>query len=180
MKNESAVDFDTQRRVHIGLVVANRERSIAFCRELFGQEPAKLRPGYAKFEVAEPPLNLTLNEGPAQQARPGTISHFGVQVKSTAEVKRMTERFQQAGVKTSTEERVACCYAVQDKVWASDPDGNAWEVFVVLDNEASEYAPNRSEAGSGTACCDPADCDSAPGQSDPACCAEAAAAEVTV
>ena len=180
MKNESAVDFDTQRRVHIGLVVANRERSIAFYRKLFGQEPAKLRPGYAKFEVAEPPLNLTLNQGSTETVRPGTVSHFGVQVKSSAEVKRMTERFQQAGVKTSTEESVACCYAVQDKVWASDPDGNAWEVFVVLDNEASEYAPNRREAGSGTACCDPADCDPAPGQSDPTCCAEAAAGEVTV
>ncbi len=88
MKNESAVEFDTQSRIHIGLVVANRERSIAFYRELLGQEPAKLRPGYAKFEVAEPPLNLTLNEGAAQPVCPGTASHFGVQVKSTAEVKR--------------------------------------------------------------------------------------------
>ena len=180
MKNESAVEFDTQSRVHIGLVVANRERSIAFYRELLGQEPVKLRPGYAKFEVTEPPLNLTLNEGPAKPARPGTVSHFGVQVKSSAEVKRMTERFREAGMKTNTEESVACCYAVQDKVWVSDPDGNAWEVFVVLDNEASEYAPNRREAGSGTACCDPADCNPAPGQSNQPCCAEAAAAEVTV
>ena len=179
MKNESAVEFDTQSRVHIGLVVADRERSIGFYRELFGQEPTKLRLGYAKFEVAQPPLNLTLTENSAMPVRPGTASHFGVQVKSTAEVKRMTERFQQAGMKSSTEESVACCYAVQDKVWVSDPDGNAWEVFVVLDNEASQYAPKNGEARS-DGCCEPADCSPAPGQNDQTCCGGSTTAEVTV
>ena len=191
MKNQSAVQFDTQSRVYIGLAVANRERSVAFYRDLFRQEPTKLRPGYAKFEVAEPPLNLTLNEGSTKSGdstqkggstkpqRSGTVSHFGVQVKSSAEVKRMTQRFQQAGIQTSTEERVACCYAVQDKVWVSDPDGNAWEVFVVLDNEASEYASNTSEAGSETACCQPADCNPGPELSDYTCCAGATVAKVT-
>ena len=185
MKNESAVQFDTQSRVHIGLAVADRERSIAFYRDLFGQAPTKLRPGYAKFEVAEPPLNLTLNEcstkteGSTKPPHPGTVSHFGVQVKSGAEVKRMTERLQQAGMKTSREESVACCYAVQDKVWVSDPDGNAWEVFVVLDNESSDYAPGKSEADPETTCCEPADCNPAPGDSDYTCCAVTTAAEVS-
>ena len=102
--------------------VSVRSGSTVSC---LAREPTKLRLGYAKFEVAQPPLNLTLNENSAMPLRPGTASHFGVQVKSTAEVKRMTERFQQAGMESSTEESVACCYAVQDKVWVSDPDGNA-------------------------------------------------------
>jgi catechol 2,3-dioxygenase-like lactoylglutathione lyase family enzyme len=132
---QSAVEFPTDTRVHIALEVSNLERSIAFYRTLFGQEPTKLRRDYAKFEVVEPPLNLSLNA--AATVRP-TTSHFGVQVKSSEAVQAMSERLSKAGLPTEIEQNVSCCYAVQDKVWTRDPDGRPWEVFVVVDNENAQ------------------------------------------
>ena len=147
MKNESAVQFDTKSRIHVALAAGDLEKSVAFYRALFGQGPTKTRPGYAKFEVAEPPVNLALNAvgGPTGPNNP--VAHFGVQVKSTAAVDVVTRRLWDAGLATRDEKNVTCCYAVQNKVWATDPDGNKWEVYVVLDNAAA------SHASSGSACC---------------------------
>ena len=124
----SAVEFATDRRVHIALDSGNIDRSIDFYKRLFRQEPTKVRPGYAKFEVPEPPLNLTLNA--KAEAKPAG-AHFGVQVKATEAVLEMKEKFEMAGYETLVEDNVTCCYAEQDKVWIKDPDGNPWEVFVV-------------------------------------------------
>ncbi len=139
MSGQSAVDFATNTRIHVALESADVEQSTAFYRTLFGQEPTKVKPGYAKFEVADPPVNLTLNAVSASAKRGAGVAHYGVQVKTTDAVEAMTKRFEAAGLLTKIEDDVTCCYAVQDKVWVNDPDGNAWEVFVVLDNTPAEH-----------------------------------------
>jgi catechol 2,3-dioxygenase-like lactoylglutathione lyase family enzyme len=147
MTQESAVQFDTDSRIHMGLAVKDLDRSIAFYRTLFGQEPTKVRANYAKFEVAEPPVNLSLNQVGGQTGPNNPVAHFGIQVKSIAAVNAVAERLDRAGVETSVEENVTCCYAVQNKVWATDPDGNKWEVYVVLDDQAAQHH------SSANACC---------------------------
>ena len=143
MKNESAVEFSGKSRIHVAIEVANVERSLEFYRILFGAEPTKQRAGYVKFEPADPSVNLTLNEraGARQGEHPecrSPVAHYGVQVKSVEAVKAMDERFRAAGYSTRVEEQTTCCYAVQDKVWVTDPDGNSWEVFVVLEADAPQ------------------------------------------
>lgn len=147
MNGQSAVEFTTPTRVHIALSVRDAERSAIFYRHLFAQEPTKVRPRYAKFEVADPPLNLTLNEDANQQTRPGPSAHFGVQVKSTETVARIAARLQATGLKPRLEDAVSCCYAMQDKAWVTDPDGNAWEIFVVLDADVPDYGRKKRETG---------------------------------
>jgi catechol 2,3-dioxygenase-like lactoylglutathione lyase family enzyme len=153
-ERNSAVEFATTSRVHVAINVRNLERSLPFYQTLFAQEPTKLRPGYAKFEVAEPPVNFTLNENPNIQTGVGTFSHFGIQVKSSAEVLNAKTRFIEAKLATFDEENVTCCYAVQDKVWVTDPDGNSWEVFVVLDADAPVHSENRNPQVALSCACD--------------------------
>ena len=132
---------------HVSLNVSNIDRSIEFYQKAFGVSVSKRRPGYAKFDLSAPSLNLTMVEAP----RTGiNASHFGVQVASSADVDEARRRFESAGLLTLSEENTACCYALQDKVWVEDPDGNSWEVFVV-----KEDAPVMK--GSESACCAPVD-----------------------
>ncbi|QDU40839.1 Cadmium-induced protein CadI [Maioricimonas rarisocia] len=147
MNASSEVQFETDSRVHMGLAVRNVEKSIAFYTSLLGQPPTKTRPGYAKFETAEPPMNLSLNQVDGQTGQNNPVAHFGIQVKSSEAVRLVADRIQQAGLETRMEENVTCCYAVQDKAWVSDPDGNNWEVYVVLDNDGQQHASN------GSSCC---------------------------
>ena len=127
-------------RVQLALRVADLEASIAFYAKLFGAEPAKRRPGYANFAIAEPPLKLVLLEG--APGEPTAMDHLGVEVETTGEVTAATARLAAEGLATATEEDTACCYAVQDKVWVTGPGGEPWEVYVVkadsdiLDKEA--------------------------------------------
>lgn len=158
-KGQSAVEFATTTRVHVAINVSNVEKSLPFYQTLFGQAATKVRPGYAKFEVAEPPVNFTLNERP-DFTPGGALSHFGIQVKSTADVLAAKERFVQAGLATFDEENVTCCYAVQDKVWVHDPDNNEWEFFVVLEADTPEHSANRSYQTEQACCAD--DCCTAP------------------
>ena len=153
----SAVDFLGSSRVHMGLAVRDLERSKRFYDTLFGQAPTKERPGYAKFEPSDPSVNLSLNQtapGPASKALP---AHYGIQVKSSAAVAEATQRFRAAGLEPGIEDQTTCCYAVQDKAWVRDPDGNAWEVFVVTDADAGQRRDSDStccEAEEGpSACC---------------------------
>jgi catechol 2,3-dioxygenase-like lactoylglutathione lyase family enzyme len=111
----------------------------------------KLKPGYAKFDVAEPPLNLTLNEGPAPT--PGALSHLGIQVPSTEAVQAATERLRASGLAHEEEHQTDCCYALQDKVWVRDPNGNRWEVFVV---KVADTQPGLTAAASKPEKCCPA------------------------
>ena len=123
-------------KAHLALNVGNIERSIEFYRKLLGIEPSKVRPGYAKFDVQNPPLNLTLNEGPVKER--GALSHLGIQLASTDDVLTTRQRWAAAGLITRDEMQTNCCYATQDKTWVRDPDGNEWEAFVVLvDNLAA-------------------------------------------
>ena len=139
MTNESAVQFETDSRIHMGLAVKSLECSVNFYTTLFGQGPTKTRPHYAKFEVAEPPLNLALNEVGGTTGPNNPVAHFGIQVKSTEAVGNVASRLNEAGLETTVEDNVICCYAVQNKVWATDPDGNKWEVYVVLDNDGGQH-----------------------------------------
>ena len=125
-------------KAHLAINVRNVEQSIEFYRKLFGIEPSKVRTGYAKFDVQNPPLNFTLNEA-ATNTR-GALSHLGIQVRSTEDVLVTKRRWHDGGLLTRDEMQTSCCYAVQDKTWVRDPDGNEWEVFVVLQDNLAETA----------------------------------------
>ena len=126
-------------KAHLALNVQNVERSIEFYRKMLDLEPSKVRTGYAKFDVQTPPLNLTLNE--ANFNGKGALSHLGIQVASTNDVLTMREKWLASGLITRAEMQTNCCYATQDKTWVRDPDGNEWEVFVVLQDNLPESAP---------------------------------------
>jgi predicted enzyme related to lactoylglutathione lyase len=116
-------------RPHLALTVSDVERSIPFYAALFGTQPEKVKPGYAKFSVAEPAINFTLNEGERGQSL-GAFNHAGIQVASTDDVVAAKERLVNAGLATFDEMDTTCCYAKQDQIWVHDPDGTPWEVFV--------------------------------------------------
>lgn len=141
-------------RIHIALAVKDLERSIELYRLLFGREPSKVRPGYAKFEVESPPLNLALNHSSGSTEPGNAIAHFGIQVSSTEAVERARTRLEASGAQIKVEEQTTCCYAVQDKIWVSDPDGNRWEIFVVhadVEQYSCEAAGGACEPGA--ECC---------------------------
>jgi catechol 2,3-dioxygenase-like lactoylglutathione lyase family enzyme len=135
-------------RVQLALRVADLEASVAFYASLFGAEPAKRRPGYANFAIAEPPLKLVLIEG--QPGESTCLDHLGVEVQTTEEVTAATARLAAEGLVTATEEDTACCYAVQDKVWVTGPGQEPWEVYVVKGDADVLGKPADS------ACCAPA------------------------
>lgn len=118
-------------RVQLSANVSDFDAAVQFYSRLFCP-PAKLRPGYANFAVDDPPLKLVLNSpgnGPG-----GTINHLGVEVASTDDVAEAEARLAAEGVATGAEPGTVCCYARQDKVWARDPDGVAWEYYTVLEH----------------------------------------------
>jgi catechol 2,3-dioxygenase-like lactoylglutathione lyase family enzyme len=129
-------------RVQLALNVSDVDAAVAFYSKLFNTQPAKRRPGYANFAVETPPLKLVLIENPAAA---GTLNHLGVEVATTEEVTAATGRLAGEGLETATEDNVTCCYAVQDKVWVSDPDGAPWEFYTVLADSA-EAAHSGAEA----------------------------------
>ena len=121
-------------RVQLALRVADLDASVAFYRKLFGVEPAKRRPGYANFAVAEPPLKLVLLQGePGDET---VLDHLGVEVESSEQVAEATDRLSALGLFTDVEKDTTCCYAVQDKVWVHGPGKEPWEVYVVKADSA--------------------------------------------
>ena len=126
-------------KAHLALNVSSVEQSIEFYKKMLGIEPSKVRSGYAKFDVQNPPLNLTLNEGVFNGR--GALSHLGIQVASTEDVLATRQRWADAGLITRDEMQTNCCYATQDKTWVRDPDGNEWEAFVVLADNLPETDP---------------------------------------
>jgi catechol 2,3-dioxygenase-like lactoylglutathione lyase family enzyme len=116
-------------RVQLALRVSDLEASVGFYRSLFGVEPAKRRPGYANFAIAEPALKLVLIEGEPDQ--PTVLDHLGVEVATTAEVRAATTRLSDEGLATAEENDTTCCYALQDKVWVHGPGREPWEVYTV-------------------------------------------------
>ena len=126
-------------KAHLALNVRNVVKSVDFYQKMLGIEPSKVRTGYAKFDLQNPPLNLTLNQ--AAFSDRGALSHLGIQVTSTEDVLAMREKWADSGLVTRDEMQTNCCYATQDKTWVRDPDGNEWEVFVVLQDNLPETAP---------------------------------------
>jgi catechol 2,3-dioxygenase-like lactoylglutathione lyase family enzyme len=136
-------------RVQLALRVADLEESIKFYSKLFDAAPAKRRPGYANFAIAEPPLKLVLIE--AQAGEETRMDHLGVEVTSTDEVAQATDRLKTAGLATFEENDTACCYALQDKVWVTGPGSEPWEVYVVKAD--AETLGESAEAVGPDACC---------------------------
>jgi catechol 2,3-dioxygenase-like lactoylglutathione lyase family enzyme len=116
-------------RVQLALNVSNIDEAVEFYRRLFGAEPAKRRPGYANFAIADPPLKLVLMEGLGE---PGTLNHLGVEVESTGEVASEGVRLRNQGFTLRHEQGVNCCYAIQDKFWVRGADDREWEIYTVL------------------------------------------------
>ena len=136
-------------RVQLALNVTDLDQAIGFYSKLFATEPTKVRPGYANFAIAEPPLKLVLIEGETG----GTLNHLGVEVGSVGEVTAASARLSGAGLATA-EESGACCFAEQEKVWVDGPDGEPWEVYTVLaDAEHPQGRLRSAEPGQAAACC---------------------------
>jgi catechol 2,3-dioxygenase-like lactoylglutathione lyase family enzyme len=146
-------------RVQLALNVSDLDAAVEFYGKLFATEPAKRRPGYANFAIAEPPLKLVLIEGHGDA---GSLNHLGVEVESTDEVAAATARLSDEGLPTATEDEVSCCYAVQDKVWVNAPDGEPWEIYTVLadaehpDGQLRTVQPVELGRPTASICCDSA------------------------
>jgi catechol 2,3-dioxygenase-like lactoylglutathione lyase family enzyme len=149
-------------RIQLALNVSDLDEAVDFYSKLFATEPAKRRPGYANFAVDSPPLKLVLIENPGASGR---LNHLGVEVTSSDEVAAAEARLSGQGLDTATEENTACCYAVQDKVWVSDPDDAPWEIYTVL-ADADVFSPSAVESSEG-GCCGSTTAEATPAQ---ACC----------
>ena len=131
-------------RVQLALNVSNVDEAVEFYSKLFATPVAKRKPGYANFEIAEPPLKLVLIEVPADQRGEGTsqaLNHLGIEVDSTEDVEAGAARLREAGLAAFDERDTTCCYALQDKVWVHDPAGAPWEVYTVKDDNPVDGRP---------------------------------------
>jgi catechol 2,3-dioxygenase-like lactoylglutathione lyase family enzyme len=151
-------------RPHLAINVSDVGRSVPFYTALFGSKPEKVRPGYAKFSVADPALNFTLNEGPRTDL--GAFNHAGIEVADTESVLSAKQRLLEVGLATFDELDTTCCYARQDKIWVRDPDGTPWEVFA-----RHEDTEDAGDGGIQTAEPEPCGC----GETGCGCAAEGAA-----
>jgi catechol 2,3-dioxygenase-like lactoylglutathione lyase family enzyme len=138
-------------RVQLALNVADLDEAIDFYSKLFETAPAKIRPGYANFAVANPPLKLVLIEN--DRAAAGSLNHLGVEVETPEEVAQAEARLAKAELPTATEDHVACCYAVQDKVWVDGPGGELWEIYTVLADTEMPPGELRPVEPGEAACC---------------------------
>ena len=138
-------------RAQLALNDNNLDEAITFYSKLFNTAPAKVKPGYANFAIAEPPLKLVLLENPGHG---GTINHLGVEVESSDKVHSEIARLTGEGLFTDEEIGTTCCFATQDKVWVTGPAGEKWEVYTVLaDSETFGSTGEQGEAAAATSCC---------------------------
>ena len=146
-------------RVQLALRVADLDAAVDFYSRLFDSVPAKRRPGYANFAVANPPLKLVLFENPG--ASP--LNHLGVEVSTPADVVAAAERFASAGLRHTTTQTDRCCHAVQDKVWVSAPDVplGAWEFYAVIAEDLPTNDDVETDVGP-SACCASTSTDTGP------------------
>jgi catechol 2,3-dioxygenase-like lactoylglutathione lyase family enzyme len=130
-------------RIQLALNVDDLDESIAFYTKLFGTGPAKVKPGYANFAIAEPPLKLVLLENPGQG---GSLNHLGVEVAGTDAVEAEQARLAEAGLAAVEERNTTCCYARQDKFWVTGaPDGERWEIYTVLNDSPTFWGQEGSQ-----------------------------------
>jgi extradiol dioxygenase family protein len=144
-------------RPHLSLDVHNVSTSVEFYQKVFGIAPQKQTTDYAKFDLMAPELNLSLV---SSTGRVSVVNHLGIEVESADDIARWKKRLQEQGILEKVEEDVACCFARQDKLWVTDPDGNPWEIFTVHEQLAVE-GPHAQ-----TGCCVP----KGKGASEPATC----------
>lgn len=140
-------------RVQLALNVDDLDTAIVFYSKLFNAEPAKRKPGYANFAIAEPPLKLVLLENPGSG---GILNHLGVEVESSDTVHAEIARLTEAGMFTEEEIGTTCCFATQDKVWVTGPAGEKWEVYTVIsDSDTFGTSPQRLDdpTAEGGVCC---------------------------
>ena len=133
-------------RPHVSLDVRDVQRSVEFYQKVFGVKPQKQTTDYAKFDLAQPSLNFSLV---SSTGRISSVDHLGIEVESVEDIAGWKTRLQTEGILDRVEENTACCFARQDKLWFSDPDGNAWEVFTV--HEQLPVDGRLSNSG----CCNP-------------------------
>jgi catechol 2,3-dioxygenase-like lactoylglutathione lyase family enzyme len=154
-------------RLQLALNVSDLGQAVDFYTKLFSSPPAKVRPGYANFAIADPPLKLVLIEHADDRGTgvAGALNHLGVEVEAPAEVAQASARLAADGLETLDQEATTCCYAVQDKVWVEDPDATPWEIYTVLADAPVESGL----AGDGT-CCAGAESEVAAGTISPAAC----------
>ena len=135
-------------RLQLALNVNDIDEAVAFYSKLFGTEPAKRRPGYANFAIAQPPLKLVLLENPGQG---GSLNHLGIEVPDTDTVEAEQARLAQAGLASVNERNTVCCYARQDKFWVQGtPNGESWEIYTVLADSPTFYGDGTSAECCGT------------------------------
>ena len=139
-------------RVQLALNVDDLDEAITFYSKLFNAEPAKVKPGYANFAIAEPALKLVLIENPGHG---GTLNHLGVEVESSEEVHEEIARLAGEGMLTEEEIGTTCCFASQDKLWVSGPAGERWEIYTVLADSETFGSVSEVPAAEGNACCSP-------------------------
>ena len=139
-------------RIQRALNVADIDSAVEFYSKLFGAEPAKRRAGYANFVIADPPLKLVLIERPDDRGRAigGALNHLGVEVETPDEVAAAVDRLAGKGLATEVQDKITCCFAVQDKVWVNDADAVPWEIYTVLAD-----APAESGVTGDGSCCVP-------------------------
>ena len=125
---------------HVALYVRDLDAAIARYRKLFGQEPAKVRRDYAKFEISDPPVILSLNTGGV----PGTVSHLGIRYPSTGDVASEMVRVKHEEVELLEQKGTTCCYAKADKFWVRDTDGMPWEMYTLIEDAEAETAADSS------------------------------------
>ncbi len=146
------METTTPTRVQLALNVDDVEAATAFYSRLFGVEPAKTRPGYANFAIANPPLKLVLLENKGQG---GTLNHLGVEMPSVDEVDAAQTRLAESGLASIDERGTTCCYAKQDKFWVEgSPDGERWEIYTVLSDSQTFFAESISTSAD-AGCCTP-------------------------
>lgn len=138
------------QRMHVAVNCTDLGASLKFYRSFFGTEPTKVKDNYAKFELDTPALHFSLNVRPFEKK--GVLNHLGFQVDNTEDVLKIGERLREAGLLTIDEMGTTCCYAVQDKVWVYDPDGNAWEIFYTSADSEFESAGEQRDV---SLCCAP-------------------------
>ena len=152
-------------RAQLALNVDDLDEAFTFYSKLFNTDPAKVKPGYANFAVAAPPLKLVLIEN---RGHGGTLNHLGVEVESSDAVHSEIERLTDEGLFTEEEIGRTCCFATQDKVWVTGPAGEKWEVYTVLTDSESFGTESLILANSGdtsSACCTTATGNDAAGES---------------
>ncbi len=135
-------------RVQLALNVTNLDDAIAFYSKLFNTEPAKIKPGYANFAIADPPLKLVLLQG----AEGGTLNHLGVETETAAEVVAAESRLTDTGLATTGVDDAVCCFAEKVETWVNDPDGAPWEWYVKT-ADSDDNAGVEFDEATGAVCC---------------------------